>query len=209
MTLNNLILGSALVSVWTAACGGQLPGNGPGSPGVDSGAAFDAGTPIDFVPGAVYATRFASVCGVTNPPFAAGDLYSLQIVGAMTAAPFNSLDFSFTSPAPPVGRPISLSVMAFTPQGTGVSAGPSGPTTWYAFQYATSDTVRVEYSQGTDPAEIDTGAFDAAFATLVHLPVADGQPFTVRLQIHFADGKVLDQTFSSPLTTSVSGCPAG
>ena len=205
MTSKNAVLAAALVSIGLAACGSQLPGgSGPG--------AFpaDAGTPIAFVPSAVRANRFPTVCGVANPPLAAGDLYTLDIIGAMTAAPYNMLEVSFTSPMPPAGTPIELSVMALDPQGIGVSDVPTGQTTWYAFQYAASGGVKFVYEQGSNPGEIDTGAYDAVFVTPVSLPIKDGEPFAVRLQIHFLDANILDQVFSGSLVTAgSSGCPAG
>ena len=55
------------------------------------------------------------------------------------------------------------------------------------------------YDQGSEhgPAEIDTGAFDSAAVTVVALPAKDGDPLTIRMQAHFVDGRVLDETFSA------------
>jgi hypothetical protein len=41
------------------------------------------------------------------------------------------------------------------------------------------------------------------------MPSADGQPLTMRIRIHFVDGKVLDYTFAPALTSSWGGCGAG
>ena len=56
---------------------------------------------------------------------------------------------------------------------------------------------------------IDTGAFDVVTITILAMPTADGQPLTVRIQMHFVDGKTLDETLSRPLLTSYGGCGAG
>jgi hypothetical protein len=212
MASKEKFLGAALLCSWVAACGGT---GGMGAVTSDSGGTGaggsspgGSGTPIDFVPSAVHANRFPRVCGVANPPFMNGDLFSLDVVGAMNVAPDNALCLSFVSPAPPVGRPIALSVMAFTAQGIGIETPPSGPTTWYPLQKAAGGGVNFIYMQGNSPSEIDAGAFDSVIFTLVQSPSKDGDPFAVRLQIHFVDGKQLDDTFSSPLTTILGLCPA-
>ena len=208
MTTTVGALGAALVCTCLASCGGAA--------GVDSGSGapidtvdWDSGTAIDFVPSAVYGTRIAALCGVANPPFMNGDLFSLDIVGtATTEGPENSLNLTFNSPAPPIGAPMTLSVLPFVPQAISVTVPASGPTTYYSFQRATgSDRLNFVYTQGTNPSEIDTGAFDALILTLVQLPTKDGDPFAARLQIHFVDGRELDDTYSSALTTIEGGCP--
>ena len=45
--------------------------------------------------------------------------------------------------------------------------------------------------------------------TILAMPTANGQPLTVRIQMHFVDGKSLDETFSNALASSWGGCPAG
>jgi hypothetical protein len=202
MTTTVGVLGAALVCTCVTSCGGAA---GKEVITVD----WDSGTPIDFVPTAVYATRYPAVCGVANPPFMNGDLFSLDIVGAATTGGSdNSLSLTFNSPVPPVGAPMALSVLPFMPQGISVTVPVSGPTTYYSFQRATGpDRLNFVYRQGTNPNEIDTGAFDATIFTLVQLPTKDGDPFAVRLQIHFVDGRELDHTYSSPLTTEAGGCP--
>lgn len=209
MTSKGWFFGAALLSAGLAACGGHLPGDGPGPSAVDAGATINTGSTIDFVPRAVYANRYPNACGVANPPFGNGDLFTLQIVGAIAAGPSNSLEIDVDPPHPAVGAPLALAVMDFTPQGTGVTDPGTGTTTWYAFQYATAGSVRFLDSQGVNPSEIDPGAFDAATVTILRMPAANGDPFTVRLQVHFADGNLLDETFSAATATVASGCPAG
>jgi hypothetical protein len=196
------VLGAALVCTWVASCGGAA-----GQEAITVG--WDSGTLIDFVPSVVSATRYPSVCGVANPPFMNGDLFSLDIVGAATTGgPDNSLSLTLNIPAPPAGAPMALSVLPVMPQGISVTVPVSGPTTYYSFQRATgTDRLNFVYRQGTNPSEIDTGAFDAIIFTLVQLPTKDGDPFAVVLQIHFVDARELDHTYSSPLTTEAGGCP--
>ena len=54
------------------------------------------------------------------------------------------------------------------------------------------------------------GAFDSAAVTVVALPAKDGyDPLTIRIQLHFVDGRVLDETFSAAVVTTGYGCGAG
>jgi len=201
MTTKVGVLAAVLVCTCVASCGGAT-----GKEAITAG--WDSGVSIDFVPRVVSATRYPVICGVANPPFTNGDLFELDIVGAdTTGGPDNAFSFSFASPAPPLSAPIMLSVLPFMAQGTGVVSTLSGQTTWYPFQRAAAGGVKFVYTQGTDPGEIDTGAFDAVIPTLTQLPTKDGAPLAVRLQIHFVDGRELDHTFSSPLTTETAGCP--
>jgi hypothetical protein len=98
--------------------------------------------------------------------------------------------------------------MPFTSQGTGIGVG-TGPTMWFPSQGAQGAGVNFTYMEGTNPGEIDTGAFDSVVLTVLAMPTATAQPLTIRLQIHFVDGKTLDETFSGPLFSSWSGCGAG
>lgn len=207
------VLGAALACACLVSCGGATGEKGIAGES-DSGGPidtvdWDAGTPIGFVPAALYAIRFPAVCGVANPPFMNGDLLSLDIVGAgSSGVADNALGLTFNSPGPPVGAPMALSVLPFMPQGISDTVPASGSTTYLSFQRATgSDGLNFVYTQGTNPSEIDTGAFDAIILTLVQLPTKNGDPFAVRLQIHFVDGRELDHTYSSPLATEMIGCP--
>src|SRR5215471_14060323 len=113
MTIKVGVLGAALVCTLLVSCGET---DGRKAIPVDAG----SGTPIVFVPSAVSAARYPSVCGVANPPFMDGDLFSLEIAGAATVRPSNTLSLWFNSPAPPVATPIALSVLPFMVQGIGV-----------------------------------------------------------------------------------------
>jgi hypothetical protein len=166
------------------------------------------GGTITFEPTLVSAGRSSSVCGVMNPPFMNGDLYTLDIVDQTGPAPYNGLSLSFNSPAPTTGTPLMLALQPL-PQGTGIGQ-PNGTTMGYAApQSAHGSGLSFQYSQGANPSGIDTGAFDAVTITILAMPTDNGQPLTVRVQMHFVDGKTLDETFSNLLATNYIGCPAG
>jgi hypothetical protein len=92
--------------------------------------------------------------------------------------------------------------------------GADGGTVTYEYQEALASSAAgsdppfvFDYWQGDHPAEIDTGAFDKVTLTLVAFPSADGDPLTVRVQVHFVDGRELDGTYSAPLKTEPGDCP--
>jgi hypothetical protein len=152
----------------------------------------------------VSATRFPSTCGVTDPPFTSTDDFSLEILlGPRTETPYNELSVEYEAGVV-VGKPIALTVAPFQAHGSEVGDGP-----WYAAQNAQSGQVSFGYQQGADPSNFDQVAFDSVTLTFEAIPTEDGAPLTVRLQVHFTDGKVLDETFSADLTTDAGGCPAG
>jgi hypothetical protein len=210
----------ALLSTAAVACGGAAgaPGSGTSDDRIplsaapdDGGAAMSTtenpGGTIEFAPTTIYATRYSNLCGIMNPPFMDGDLYSLDVIGNQRTAPYNALTVTFNSPAT-VGTPLAPAVQPLLNEANGMEQA-DGSTTWHAQQTAQSSAVAFGYSQGSDPSEIDPGAFDAVTITILAMPSQNGAPLTVRIEIHFADGKTLDETFSSPLSTSWSGCPAG
>jgi hypothetical protein len=159
------------------------------------------------MPTRIIAERFTSICGVMDPPFMNGDLYSLYITGNMAQSPYPGFTVDFSSPAV-IGIPIMPTVQPFSAQTSGIGQ-PDGGIMWYAGQTANGGGIDFRYSLGSDPSEIDTGAFDSVTVTILAMPSKDGDPLTIRILIHFVDGKVLDETFSSPLETAWSGCPRG
>lgn len=184
--------------------------NGPTNPGTtsDGGPVTWTVTPnsdtnIMLAPSLVEATRFPVTCGVMNPPFQSGDVYSIDIVGQKTAGPENAITISFTSPAAPLKTPISLAVQPYVAMANG------NGTSWFGAQSANGGGYDFQYSQGSQATEIDAGAFDSVVLTLLAMPSKDGQPLTMRIRIHFVDGQTLDYTFAPVLTSSWSGCPAG
>ncbi len=168
---------------------------------------YNSGGTIAFNPTAIDVNRFPTVCGVMNPPFMSGDLYSMDIIGSMAQAPYDALDLSFPSPAT-VGVPIALTVQPFSAMSSGIGE-PDGGMTWYAGQTAQLGGINFNYSQGSGPTHIDPNAFDSVAITIVAMPAKDGDPLTIRIHIHFIDNQILDETFSGPLFSSWGGCGAG
>lgn len=168
---------------------------------------------IMFVPSVVDASRNSVSCGTQAPPFANGDQFFLEITGNAAKSPSNQLVVSFNSPLNVVeGTPVKLTVLPYLPHGTKIYA-PDGGYGLFAdqnaeYQSSQSVTLNFSYTQGTNPNEIDNGAFDAVTLTLVAMPRMEGDPLTIRVQVHFADGRLLDETFSGALTTLPHGCPA-
>ncbi len=133
---------------------------------------------IMFVPSLVDATRNPVVCGVQDPPFTSGDQFFLEVTGNAAKPPSNELVVSFNSPVNvTVGAPIMLTVLPYSPQGTKITT-PDGGFGLYADQSSESglpaglQPLYFTYTQGTDPNEIDMGAFDAVTLTLVAMPLS-------------------------------------
>jgi hypothetical protein len=207
-TLAQLLAISALAMV---ACGGQAivagdggsaEGGAPGEAGPAPSVVVNAGSTIAFDPGAVETKRYPTPCGTPDAPFMDGDLFSVGIVPSGPATPYGLLSVTYNSPQP-VGVPTALTVSPL------VANGSQSGTTVYPVQTAKSGSISLVYSQGTGTGAIDTGAFDSVGFTLLAMPAKDGDPLTVRLQIHFADGKVLDETYSGAVVTDTAGCLGG
>jgi hypothetical protein len=180
----------AALGMLVVACGSNV--EGPAAP--TAPATPNAGNTIPFRPSEVIAVRSPAQCGTA---YMAADEYALDAIGDMTRAPFNALDVTFLG-APPVDQPQTLIVRPVASQGS------------FASQSAdNARNVTFKYAQGVDPAEIDTEAFDSVDVTLLALPAKDGDPLTVRIQAHFADGRALDETFSAPVMTTTAGCGSG
>ncbi len=124
-------------------------------------------------------------CGMVDPPRMAGDVYSLEVTGD-TTAPFDTLWIRF-SDSPPVGQPLALTVEPFnSPDSSQIADG----------------LVDFRCDRGNAP-------FDSVEVTIVEMPAKDGDPLTIRVQVHFVDGRVLDETFSAALVTTVESCGPG
>jgi hypothetical protein len=205
-----------LLAVAVAACGGKSgeavnPANaaGDGAPALPAPVVANPDGSIAFVPSLVDATRNPVICGVPDPPFADGDQFFLEVKGDAAKPPSNELVIEFTSPLnEAVGAPVAMAVQPYSPRGTKIE-GPDGGFGLYADQSSDNGVLNFSYTQGTDPGELDTGEFGAVRLTMVALPRIDGDPLTIRVQVLFADGKVLDDTFSAPLRTVPAFCPEG
>jgi hypothetical protein len=177
-------------------CGGGASGDTPPA----------APAPIDtvgYVPTSIVADRFVTHCPSQTPAGGSVANYSLGAIGSKQAAPYESVFVSFPATTQ-VGAPITLTVSQYIPGGVATGTSASGGS-----QSATAGEVALAYDQGASKPFIDSGAFDSATATILSMPTSDAKPLTVHVTLHFKDGRVLDETFSAPLTTDVSGCAAG
>jgi hypothetical protein len=215
VTIRSIKLVYAFLTATVAACGGKLGESastrGDGASTLPPPVVANPDGTVTFVPSLVDATRIPLVCGVQNPPFSTGDQFFLDVTGNAAKPPSNDLVVVFTSPLNgTVGAPIMLAVLPYSPQGTKIYT-PDGGFGLYGDQSSNSGVLypSFTYTQGTDPSEIDTGAFDAVTLTVVAIPLMDGDPLTIRVQVHFVDGKLLDETFSGALTTLPNNCPEG
>jgi hypothetical protein len=134
--------------------------------------------------------RFPSMCGVMNPPFSDEDLFSLDVLGENTAISFTC------SRNVTVGVPIVLTVAALASTAQQSASSPA------------DSALHVTFEGGYE-SEVDPNPLDAATVTVLAFPAMDGDPLTVRFQLHFTDNRKLDETFSGPLSTVFGGCHAG
>jgi hypothetical protein len=191
------------VPACSTAAGSHVESDGAAAP---PAVVQNADGTIDFVPSLVQATRDPAACAVQSPPFAAGDEFFFTIDGNAAHEPPNQMVISFYGPpAFTVGTPVALTVQAYASQGTKIFM-PDGGFALYADQSAYNSTLSFAYTQGSDPSEIDEGPFDAVTLTVIAMPTADDEPMTIRVYVRFADGKALDDTFSSRLETTFSPC---
>jgi hypothetical protein len=138
-------------------------------------------------------------CQDANPPFTDDDAFTLQPV----------------DPAASVLRSIAINFRR-TVAASGPLALVDGPG-----QGATFDGARQAHSPdpktgvelvvfpplarpGQSPAALSP--LQQATVTMLRLPAKDGEPVTARVELHFADGGVLDATFSAPLRSFRGGC---
>jgi hypothetical protein len=68
-----ILFAGAVLGLAVAACGGSAS---PIQPVVVNGAST-----VTFTPTQVQASRYPNACGVANPPYADGDLFSLEAIG--------------------------------------------------------------------------------------------------------------------------------
>jgi hypothetical protein len=82
---------------------------------------------------------------------------------------------------------------------------PGQPTTYDYGQQATSDTVDMQWDQGSTPSIVDATPVVAATLRLGTMPVAEGAPMGVDVSIAFDDGGVLHLRVVAPVSTLVGG----
>src|ERR1019366_25359 len=84
--------------------------------------------------------------------------------------------------------------------------GAGSPSATVNADLSTKRALTFGFEWGSDQNEIDPNPFDAATVTVLAFPEKEGDAFTVRFQLHFTDDRALDETFSSPLSTSHFVC---
>jgi hypothetical protein len=193
-------------AVWalvaSAACAVACSGSAAPQPPV----VVNDGSTLTFTPTELLVNRYPTVCGVANPPYGAGDLFSMGAIGVgagdPSAGPLTAIDLSFHTPLAPQFTS-ALVLSAATPE---QAAG--GP---YRSQSATTgdSSLTFSFQWGTNAAEIDPNTLRLVDVTILAIPGRDGDPLTVRFVLQFADGKTLDETFSAPASTVSSSCGAG
>ncbi len=197
-----------------SASSGSSGGSGSGSTGATSSgsasltgaqsAVVNSGSTVFLSPSQIYVQRSPATCGVVNPPFTDGDLFSLDAVGtSTTTAPWTGIAFD-CSRSVAMNLPIALVLGAYQ------SFPPSGRLEQYAEQRASSPTdsaIQFDFTWGSELSEVDASPLGAATVTVLAFPEQDGDPLTVRFQLHFQDVQSLDETFSGPLVSSYGGCP--
>jgi hypothetical protein len=191
----------AALFVAVVGCGGSTV-TSPSAPYV-----VNPGADRSMTPSSIDAERAASICGVMDPPFTDDDLFSLFVVGENTPTPPYGGIFFESSRKVMVGEPIVLSLTAYQ------TNPPTGPGEASPAQQSASvpagSALQFTFEWGSNRNEVDPNPLDAATVTVLALPAKDGDPLTVRFQLHFTDNRKLDETFSGPLSTAYSSCPAG
>jgi hypothetical protein len=165
-----------------------------GAPGDSGTYTLNLGDTIGLVPGSVDASSMSNECSQGVPPPTPSGIFSLTVVGQKGPPPADFLSASFSLPAPPVDTPTVLSV---TPPSPGSRT-----------QFAQGGGIAFSYTRG-DPSKIDDGPFDSVVVTLLAVPAVLGDPMTARFEIHFDDGRVMDETFSGALYDYAMDCTGG
>ena len=166
-----------------------------------------------FTPAEIDFERFVSNCGASDPQsipaFGAGQLYSLGLYGA--GFPKTVLEVSFHSGIA-LGQGIAVTLMPWGE--TGSSTDASGTTIVMYGQAGTLATTSdsgtsFEWQQGANAAEVDAAQLASATISVDAMPAHEGDVGKLEFDIVFQDGGVLDLLVVQPVTSSVSGCPAG
>ena len=201
------------------ACGGSTTTTTPPNPEPAPGPVTPNGGDLQFTPSKIDVHRYAATCGTSNPPIQPTDSLSMDIVGDTTkGAPYPMMAVHLRSLGAAVGTPIALALSPWKPLTGPVvqqeDAGSGVPLTIIdtndeLAQTADND-VQFRFERGIDQTTLDANAYDAATLTIEALPQNDGDPFTVRIQLHFTDGHTFDATYSGPVPpVGANPCAAG
>ena len=151
----------------------------------------ETGQPISFNASSETAVRKPAACSVADPPYAAGDVFTLTVVGATTGpAPYNTLTLGLK------GASASMTQVPLT---VPMSSAANPPATQTAVSPDASITF--SFARGSDATEIDEGFLSSVLVTVVSMPTADGQSLSAALDITFTDGSELQDTYTAAVTT--------
>lgn len=178
-----------------AACSGSgsSPIGGGPTPIVTDGGGLSFDTTKAFL------TR-GQWCG-SPPPLAPSDAYSL-VLRAVGEAPAQTVTISVLGKSP-IGVARALTVLPWK-AGDALEPGDNDVNP----EEATSESGDESFSllRGLTPSAPDPNPFDEATLTVVSLPQKEGDAFSVRIELHFTDGKALGQTFTSVLDEQPTAC---
>ena len=160
----------------------------------------EAGERIAFKPKWVEATRVDPFC--EELPFMSEDSFQMTLGDSDDGLRHCVLSIEFGRGVP-VGDPIHLDVRSPSRAVLGL---PDDCSTSLAIQRAHLRDVEFTFLHGMDAS--DPGDFDAVSITFLAIPARDGDPLTLRLRVHFVEGRTLDETFSGRLACEPCGPPS-
>jgi hypothetical protein len=168
-----------------------------------------ADSTLHFSPTKVTFTRFASACGVTNPPFTDADVFSLVIVGAGSfPAGATAIELT-TSLKVPLDQKLSFMLGPFGLQGSTTDASGHTFDRFGQSGQIPADQLSFQWMQGADPSEIDSMALSSVTVDFAAFPSKDGEPLDAQMAMTFVDGGLLDFSTHSTVVSALEGCPAG
>ena len=207
-----------------AGTGGNAAGVGPGPDagvGGAGGLALDGGgeaaaltfAPDDSVKTGAAMTetfeRFPSTCGVMNAPFKDDDDYTFGIYQfPIDGQGKFSVSFG-TKRGMPVAQDLEIAldglmVTSYSTDGSGAMTDVSYGQ--YGHLPISGGSLDFDWEQGAQGTQLLAGP---ALVHVFSFPTRDGDPFVVRIQLRFADGRVFDVTARAPLVSWWSGCASG
>lgn len=139
-------------------------------------------------------------CNEVNASFSDEDFFALQAVAAAGSGNIQSIAINFHRTVA-VGTALSL------------VDGPGGGATFQGARQAHSPDLKtgvdlVVFAPPADsaPSLPAMSVLEHATVTMLQLPAKDGERTSARVELHFADGGVLEATFSAPLVSAKGGC---
>lgn len=135
--------------------------------------------PVEFTPASVTASRTPASCAETT--YGANDTFGLELKGD--------------------GAAIQLVVAS------GAAAEQSVPLMVSADATASSNDGNVHFTYLSGGGALDASPLASVIVTPTAMPSADGETFSLELHLTFEDGRVLDQIYGAPISTTIGFCP--